>query len=924
MSSWRGDLTARLERLSLRPEREAEIVEELSQHLDDHVRELVAGGATAEDARRQALAELDEPGRLAQQLAAIEARSPLHLPPPGEPSRMRSLAALWQDVRYAISSLRRTPAFTLTVVVTLALTIGPTTAILSIGNWLILRPPPGVAEPHRLGVVWFGDWLDNGGVSPRRMSSMNLTDLQQASRTIGGIAGWQESSVSMAADGVQPRRTGSAHATVNFFELLGVRPAVGRHFTADDDRPPFGSPVVILGDAVARGMFGTPESALQKPVAINGRRMTVVGVMPPGFAGARPFSTVDVWFPSSTYYFANHFSESAMQSRQGRGSSGVFYTFVVRLAPGATFDALQTELDVLVPALARQYPDENKGLAAMRARVYPRLGADELMRDRYSDLVSQLLIIGGVLLLLGCANVANLLISQGIRRQHERAVRVALGASRRRLVQLLLTESCVLAVAGAALGVGIALLLKELIRTLLLPNAAGAGTNLVVPIDLRVLMVTLVVSVACGLAAGLVPAWLGSASPIGYALGRRNRRTSTGGSRVRAVFAAVQLALSLALVTNALLFVATLRNFAAVDLGFDPRGVSVHYVDLASHGYTPERMMAYNRQLLERLSSERAIQAVSLSSGHPPGWGLGIRILDPAGDAKSRIDVGSDFVTEGYFEALKSSIVMGRSFTRAEALTPSAQDGAPAVIDATLARRLFGDGNPLGQRVGMPATRSSPAHSLVVVGVVRDIKTLDGGESEPRLYMPFAYEAAFASRRPVVMIRSERPLREIAQLVQSHATALDASLPVRPPQPLMTAVERQIASRRLFAWVLSLLGGLGFVLAAVGLYGLLAQMVGERTREFGIRMAIGADRSHVFGLVLRQATWMAMSGCAAGLGLAALGSRLVEAQLFGVTRLDPRIYLAAAIGLAAIVFLASVWPARTATRIQPVDALRAE
>jgi hypothetical protein len=226
--SWRHEIISRLARLRLRPERESEIVEELSQHLDDHVRELVGAGATPEDARRLTWLELDEPGRLAQHLAAIESRSPLHLPPPGAPARGRWLRAIWRDTRYAIASLRRTPAFTLTVVAALALTIGPTTAILSVGNWLILRPPPGVTQADRLAVVWFGDWRDGGGMTPRRVSAINLAEVQKASQTIAGIAGWQEGNVSLAADGMTPRRAGSAHVTVNFFELLGVHPSAGR------------------------------------------------------------------------------------------------------------------------------------------------------------------------------------------------------------------------------------------------------------------------------------------------------------------------------------------------------------------------------------------------------------------------------------------------------------------------------------------------------------------------------------------------------------------------------------------------------------------------------------------------------------------------------------------------------------------------
>jgi predicted permease len=920
--TWRDDLVRRLARLGLRAEREAEIVEELSQHLDDHVRELVAGGTTADDARRLALAELDEPGRLEQRLADIEARSPLHLPPPGAAARGRRLRAVWQDARYAVASLRRTPALTITVVAALALTIGPATAILSVGNWLLLRPPPGVVQSDRLAVLFFGDWNDDGSVSPRRISALNLADLRGASRTIVDLAGWQESSASVAADGVVPRRAGSAHTSVNLFNLLGVRPAVGRPFANEDDVPPFGSPVAILGDALARSLFGSPGQSVGRSVIVNGRRLEVVGVMPPGFVGAYPDSQVEVWFPSSTYYYVNHFAEELMRSRMGRGTGGYFYKFVVRLAPDATFPALRAEVDVLVPALVERFPDDNRNLKLTRARVYPRLGPSELLRDRYRELVAQLLIVGGVLLVLGCANVANLLISQGIRRQHERAIRIALGASRSRLVQLLLTESCVLAVAGAALGVGVAVVLKELIRTLMLPPASG-GVDPVVPLDLPVLLTTLGLSITCGIVAGLAPAWIGSSIRVGRGLATGDRRTAGGRTRLRAGFAVVQLALSLALVTNATLLVATLRSLSEVDLGFNPRGVSLHGLDLASHGYSPDRIVAFNRQLLEALSTERSISSVSLSPGYPPGGTLGTRLIDPKGGPRSTIAVTEEYITDDYFRTLEISLVSGRTFMRAETVENASAAGAPAILSEALARRLFGSANPIGQLVGRPGNRLEPQQDLVVVGVVRDVRDMVPREANPALYTPLASGTAF-SRRPNVLIRSDRPLKELGDLVQKHVTALDPALPVSPPRLLTTAVERQLANRRVFAWVLSLLGALGFVLAAVGLYGLLAQMVNERTREFGIRMAIGADPAHIFGLVFRQAAWIAAIGGAAGLGLAAVGSRLVEAQLFGVTRLEPRIYLAAATGLALIVFLATVWPARSATRIQPVEALRAE
>jgi predicted permease len=671
-------------------------------------------------------------------------------------------------------------------------------------------------------------------------------------------------------------------------------------------------------------VFGGAEQAVGRSITVNARRLSVVGVLPPGFAGATPSSDVDVWIPSSTYYYVRHFGEALVRARGGRGD-GSFYTFIIRLAHGATVEGLRAELDVLVPSLAEQYPDENEAFRTARARVFPGLGPHELMRNRLRRLMANLLLVGVVLIVLGCANVANLLISRGVQRQRERAVRVALGASRTRLLQLLMTESCVLAVAGAALGVVAAVWLKELIQTLLLPEVAGPGADVVVPMDLHVLATTLVIAVGCGLVAGLAPAWIGSASRPGADLGRGDLRTSSARSRLRTGFAVTQLALSLALVTNAVLLVATLRNLGAVELGFDPHGVTVHHLDLGGHGYRADRAMVYNRDLLDRLSSERALSAVSLSSNYPFGSGHGMDLQDPDAGEEARLEVRANFVTEGYFSVLGIRILSGRAFERSETMGAGVLDGSPAIVDEHLARRLFHDAEPLGRRIRVARTMANDAHDLVVVGVAGNARWNSlTDESEPMLYLPFAYGGEYASTDPVVLVRSDVPVRDAGQLVQAKASAIDPSLPVFAAQPLAASIARELAGRRVFAWVLNLLGGLGFALAAVGLYGLLAQMVGERTREFGIRMAIGGARAHVFGLVLRQAAWIAILGGAAGLGLGALGSRFVEAQLFGVRPLEPWVYAGSAAGLAAVVFLASVWPARQATRIQPVEALRAE
>ena len=888
-----------------------DLQQDIHDHLDQDAEDLVAGGMSPAEARRLARVRFGNPTLAAEDTRAVWV--------------WQWAEQLWKDVRYALSSLARTPAFAGMVIATLALTIGPTTAIISVANWLIWRPPPGVVEPDRLAVVWFGAWQDTGSVSPRRVSNPNLTDLRAASRTMVDIAGWQEGDVSLAAGGTSPRRVGSAHADVRFLPLLGVRPVAGRSFTVEDDQPPFGSPVVMVSDSLARGLYVSPERAVGQAVTLNGRRVTIVGVLPPGFAGARPDSRVDVWTPSLTYYHLRHFSESVMQERDTRARSGAFYMFVARLVPGATAEALQAELDVLVPGLAEAYPRENEAFTAARARVFPQLGLQELQRDDFHALVRNLLIVGGVLLLLGCANVTNLLIVRGIRRQHERAVRVALGATRRRLAQLQLVESCVLALAGAALGVGLAVWLKQLIQVLLLPGFQAAGLELTVPMDQRVLIITTTVALACGLAAGLAPAWIGSSGQIGLDLSRgAGVRASRGGQRIRGGLAAAQLTLSLALVVNAVLLVATMRNLTGVDAGFDPVGVSVHSTALDDHGYTPDQAMVYNRTLLERLSSEPSLQAVTLSLGFPPSRGFRTRVRD-ARTGNGMLDVTQEFVTSDYFRTTGQIVLSGRTFTPEETMR-SEVGGGVVMLSDSLARRLFGDAAPIGERVTVPGTAMSAEQGLLVVGVVADVRgagSVLAGRPDLALYSPFASGGSLVATRPTVLVRSALLLRDVSAVVQAHASAIDPSLPIAA-HPLTTLVGRELAGRRAFAWVLSLLGGLGFVVAGVGLYGLLSQSVSERTRELGIRMALGADRASVIGLVLRQAVWIAVFGSAAGLSLAAFGSRLVETQLFGVTRLEPWVYGASATGLTAVVLAASLWPARTATRIQPAQALRTE
>ncbi len=917
---WDKDLSSRLAPLRLRPEREAEIIEELSQHLEDHVRELIGGGADPDTAARQALADLDAPGVLAERLASIERPSPLGLPPPGAPAVGGQIGARWLDLRQSIRALRRTPTFTATVVVTMALTIGPTTALLSIGNWLLWRPVPAVSDAGRVGIVYFGRWSEDGqSVQPNRISPLNIADLLARSKTIQALAGTQEAIEAVTIQGRVAENIPAAHADANLFLTLGVRPSAGRFFTADEDVLPYGAPVAVVSDGLARTAFGSPQGALGKAVLLNGQRLEVIGVAPGGFRGITPFSVVDVWYPGAAYRRMHHFSSiSPAVTRR----DGTFYSFVVRLRQGATFDAAQAEMNVLAQGLLERHPEENSQFKTVRARVFPGLGPNVLARDRYRAMVQRLLLIGAVLVVLGCANVANLLMFRSVRREREYAVRMALGAGRARLLHLQLTESCLLAVAGAALGLGLASGMTQLILTLILPDAVMSNVRLAVPIDARVLIATLTLSVAGGLAAGLLPAWMSASRPVAVGLSQAGMRGTPRGRRVRAGFAAVQLALSLALLVGALLMATTVRGLCGVDLGFNADRVSVHHIDLASQGYTPARALGYVRDLENGLSSISSLTAVSFSYSYPLASAFVQRVQTPDGAPGGAIEVDANSVTRNYFAVLGIPILKGRAFAATEAMAPGQASGNGVIVSQALARRLFGRADPLGRNVIVQTGRTG--RNLVVIGVAGDV-TSDPltGAAELAMYEPFAREQVFVVR-PSVLVKSGLTTRDAAEVVRTVAARVDARVPVAVSQPLQIVIDRRLSSRRVFAWVLSLLGGLGFVLAAVGLYGLLAQAVTERTREFGIRMAMGATRRRVFHLVLRQATLVAVIGGIAGLGLAMLGSRLIEAQLWGVTARDPWIYAIASLALVAVVFVAAAVPARAATRIEPVEALRTD
>jgi len=922
---WRAEIRSRLQSLRLPPERETEIVEEVAQHLDDRFAELMALGRSESDAAAEAWRELEEADVLGREVARVERPRPSDLPPPGAPARSRFVSALVDDIRFAFRTLRKNPAYSIPVLLAMALSIGPTTAIVSVSNWMLWRPLPSVQKPNELGIAWFGQWFKDGdGMSPSAVSYQNLADIKRDATTISGIAGAQERSDILVIGERLPEVVPTAAVTSDFFRVLGMPIRTGRDFQPADDLPPFGSPVAIIGAGLARLAFGSPEGAVGQRFTLNRRSFEVVGIAPDGFAGINRLGQVKVWYTGATMPYVLGIADPARYTQR---SGGVQSMFVVRKVEGRRWSDVETELTHLMAGLGKVHPEDNqKFLAgpkreAITPKVFAGLGEEPLGRPRTQKTITLLLAVGSVLVLLGCANVANLMVFRASKRDREVAVRKALGASSARLIQLQLTESWLLAICGAALGLLLAVVLKSVLQDLLFPARPGVETN--VPFDLRVLGLTLVVATATGLIAGMAPAWIAARSHVSSALARGSSRNVFKTPRLRSGLAVMQLALSLTLLIGAVLLVTTVRNLHAVDLGFTPERITTVNLSLSSQGYSESALLSFWKTLHTSAEVTRQFDAVATGTAAPFGGKFIIRIQRSADASSDVLNVAGVGASASYFRTLSMTLLRGREFTDEEAFSPPTADPTPIILSESMAQQLFGSIDVVGRTVLFTKTLNNPERALPIIGVVKDARDSLTRQTDPFVYMPFG-RFDFGLRQGTVIVRSARSVADITASIKSMVAQIDRSLPVPAGVPLMAQIDRGIVQQRLFAWTLSVLGALGFVLAALGVYGLVAQATAERSREFGIRIAVGADRWHIARLVFRFAATIAAMGTVGGVVLAFFGSRAVTSMLFGITALDPRVYLVAIGALALVVAAACAIPAARAMRVQPVDVLRAD
>ena len=866
--------------------------------------------------RWRRMQDLDEEMRLHVELrAAANRRDGLHPEEAARQARLRfgntlklreeardvwgfaELERIGGDLRHAARRIVQRPAGTLVVVLTLALGIAATTAMFTLLDAMLLRPAPWNTSGR---VVWIVG-LRGRSAMPRNLSYPDYLIYRDRATALSGVAA--ESGTAMAIGGRQPERVLGALVSGNYFDVLGLRGQIGRTFAPDEDKAPDANPVVVLSDALWTSHFGADPGVIGTPVAINGQPFTIIGVAPRGFTGPA-FATdpYQLWIPMAMH-------DTAKPGDAGLLTDANRVHVVGRLRDGVT----AAEADAEARVIARQTnspqtpADQEKS-----ARVLPiRGGLTPWEQESLTPMFGLVSIVPVVVLLVACANAANVLIAYQTARRREFAMRRAIGASRGRLVRQLLAESLVLALLAGLAGFGASLALSTVIVHF---GEVPPDFSALLALDARALLAATTVGVAAVVLFGLAPALTTTrfdVSPVLKDEGTTST-TSRGPGRLRRTLVVAQVALSLTLLVTTGLFFQSLSRALRVDPGFDPQGLATVSFDLNLQGYTPDRRAAFVERFVDRASTLPGVTSVGAADILPLGGEMyGGTIVSENGGPSSRASVAH--VSPMYFETLGLPIVRGRVFTPAEV----AADAPVAIVNETVARRLWPGVDPLGQQVRADGS-NEPWRE--VVGVAGDAKYLSLTES----FLGGYYLPLPAPSGGTFVIRTTGSPRAVLVSLTDIARDLDPDLPTARAQTMEERIRRTVNLRRAVVSLLGVLGALTLLLASVGVYGVAAHGVSMRTREVGIRISLGARARDVLLMIVRENLSLSLFGVAIGLGISAAGAAMLASYLFGVTAADPATFAGGALVLCLVSLLASYLPARRAARLDPLLALRHE
>lgn len=812
---------------------------------------------------------------------------------------------IFRDLRFAVRMLQKTPVFTVVAVLVITLGTGAVTTIFSAANGIALRPIAGVSNPEDLVEVSRMLADGTGSLWASYPYYRYIRDGSGA-HPVADVAAWSmlPMTISTGKEGIAAQ---GSIVTGNFFRVLGVRPALGRFFIADEDGAPSAHPVVVISHGFWAAQLGGDSSVIGRTVRLNGYAFTVVGVAPPEFRGPLGLLRTDAWVAM------------AMQPQLQPGADlltnpgPTWLQLVARVRSGVTRDGVQRELSRLTAqyAAAGNEPADDRRYTGVRVSSLSSLPAD--LHGAALGFAALLLGASGLVLLIASFNVAAMLLARAVARRRETAVRLALGATRGRLVQQLLTETLVLYLLGAAGGVLVALNATRLLARLPLPVDMPIALDLAP--DARVLAFTLVVSLATGVMFGLAPALQSARADINARLRDDTTRAGSRRSMIQSVLIAGQMAISLLLLVAAGLFLRALDRGHRIDLGFDTSNVAVASFNVWTYGYDDTKVRLFYRALKEELTQTPGVVAVSYTRDLPLTFHNSVE-LRIEGSTAPRAAEGAripfEEVDAGYFDVVKMKILNGRAFTAADG------ESAPrvAVINQAFARRFW----PAGA-VGRAFRRGQEV--VTVVGVAHDAKySRLGEELQPFVYFPIGQSSA--QNHVELLVRTSGDPTRLAGAIRAGVRDFDPLLPAPAVTTLSAATSVALLRQRVAALVTAVLGVVGLLLAAVGLYGIVAYSISQRTREIGVRIALGADRGDVLRLVVREGMRPVVVGMGIGVVLALGATRLLVSLLFGVSPFDAITFVGVAAVLALVALTASYLPARRAATTDPVKALRAD
>ena len=828
---------------------------------------------------------------------------------PGRRWPERAMDVLLQDLRFAARSLARSPGLSLAAILTLGLGVGANSAMFGVVDRLFFRPPAHVVDPDRVVRVNVTKTQPPFGTSTYSIATFpRFADFRDHARTLSSVAAYAGSGFSLGR-GTGAQRVNGELVTASFFSLLGVQPERGRFFTAEEDRKG-GARVAVLSHEFWQRQFAAAPDVLGKTLHLNASVYTIVGVAPREFTGVE-LSGTDVWVPMSVV---------APESRWPHvlECEGCFWLkTIARLAPGVTVAQAASEGTALYRAHVGDGPGaemaSDSSATVSMGSVHEALGPNA---DKAAKLSVWIIAVCGAVLLIACANVANLLLARALQRRREIALRVALGAGRGRLVRQLYAESGLL----AALGLGAALLITlwagPLLRTALLPDAM-AGASL----DPRVFAFSAALAVATALLAGFAPALHAGVPDLSGALKSGAREGGVVRSTTRTGLLVGQVALTFVLLTGAGLFISSLHQVLGLRLGFDPDRLIVASVNLDALGYKRPEINATYERLRERVRQLPGVAGASLSIGTPFQSSWAVELSVPGRDSIPSIKTGGPYVsavTPDYFRTLGTTVRRGRAFTDGD----DAGAQRVAVVNETMARLVWPDEDPIGKtmRIGRDP---SP---FAVVGVVEDARRQEvTDEVVVQYFVPLSQaDSVFSDGVGSLIVRTSGPAEPLVGPVRREIQASSADLPYPSIDPMPQLYADQLRPWRLGSSLFALFGGLGVLLAAIGLYGVLSYVVSQRTQELGIRIALGAGRRSVLGLVLRQGLQVTLAAVALGVIGALAAGRAIASLLYGVSPHDPVVLAAVALMLTLVAVVASYLPAQRATRVDPMVALRTE